>query len=537
MNFVNPQSGKMLDTPVGQLIVASCVVDDVLALILLSMFKVLVQDNPPIISYFIPIISSVGFLIVLGGSAVTWLPRFIENKILSKCSDFNRDLVMFSIMTLMLMGYLPLLFYTQASYLTGAFLAGCTFSQIEHAHHTFMEETHQLMTWLLRVFFAASIGFQVPLKQFGDPFVILWGFILYICVAAKLPLALYVPQFEDVKKGAPYNPFVRDRIITALAMTCRGEFSFIIAAFALGEGLFNAKMYAAIVWAVLISCITSPFMLLNLIKYFNKKQMDYLASTNPIKLTKEGNGTTPLFLHIKVKAPAFGGMQERFRKIVNELGLEVVERRTNRNGRRFDAVVQTDLYVRDTTMDVKLQKITAQKKIKHALASAVQASCNSHMLSNPSMSFSRGGSIRPSSSNLSQLSLASLEKEEQKALEEAAQDEDLIIKRGDTVEKKIVEALGDDPEVIVDVWNPWPWTEVLDKIGEHYGIGGDISTDNLEIYVAVFDKIDADGGGSIDQEEMYEALIDAGLDITEEGVITLVAMIDEDGNGEYQATW
>ena len=30
---------------------------------------------------------------------------------------------------------------------------------------------------------------------------------------------------------------------------------------------------------------------------------------------------------------------------------------------------------------------------------------------------------------------------------------------------------------------------------------------------------------------MYEALIGAGLDITEEGVLTLFAMIDEDGNG------
>src|SRR6056300_1646040 len=126
----------MLDTPVGQLIVASCVVDDVLALILLSMFKVLVKDNPPIIEYFIPIISSVGFLLVLGGSAVTWMPRVIEEKILKRCSDSYRDLVMFSIMTLMLLAYLPLLNYTQASYLTGAFLAGCTFSQIEHAHHT-----------------------------------------------------------------------------------------------------------------------------------------------------------------------------------------------------------------------------------------------------------------------------------------------------------------------------------------------------------------------------------------------------------------
>jgi len=101
------KSGKMLDTPVGQLIVASCVVDDILALIQLSMFKVLVKENPPIYEYFIPIISSVGFLIVLGGSAVTWLPRVIENKILKKCSDSYRDLAMFTIMTVILLAYLP----------------------------------------------------------------------------------------------------------------------------------------------------------------------------------------------------------------------------------------------------------------------------------------------------------------------------------------------------------------------------------------------------------------------------------------------
>ena len=153
-------------------------------------------------------------------------------------------------------------------------------------------------------------------------------------------------------------------------MTCRGEFSFIIAAFALGEGLFTAQLYAAIVWAVLLSCITSPFMLLNLIKYFNKKQLAYLASTNPIKQAKDGADDMPLFLHIKAKAPAFGGMQEQFRKIVNELGLEVVERRTNRDGRGLNANVQTDLYVRDMTMTVKLQKIAAQRKIKRALTSA-----------------------------------------------------------------------------------------------------------------------------------------------------------------------
>ena len=42
--------------------------------------------------------------------------------------------------------------------------------------------------------------------------------------------------------------------------------------------------------------------------------------------------------------------------------------------------------------------------------------------------------------------------------------------------------------------------------------------------------------GEIDQEEMYEALADVGLDITEEGVLTLFSMIDEDGNGKLLRT-
>ena len=70
-----------------------------MALILLSMSKVLLNDSPPIIQYFIPINSSVGFLIVLGGLAVTWMPRMIEEKILSKCSEAYRNMVKISIMT------------------------------------------------------------------------------------------------------------------------------------------------------------------------------------------------------------------------------------------------------------------------------------------------------------------------------------------------------------------------------------------------------------------------------------------------------
>jgi len=146
---------------------------------------------------------------------------------------------------------------------------------------------------------------------------------------------------------ASYNPFLRDRLITGLAMTCRGEFSSIIAAFALGKGLITAKIYAAIVWAVLLSCVTSPFILLSIIKYFNKQQLEYLKATNPSKQKTGFDGMTPLYLHIKSTAPAsWGQQQEVFRKILNDMNLEVIDRRTNRHGRSLAAEVQTDLYVK-----------------------------------------------------------------------------------------------------------------------------------------------------------------------------------------------
>jgi Kef-type K+ transport system membrane component KefB len=147
----------------------------VIALIILAMLEVLVDDNAAIWEYFIPIISAVGFILVLGGLAVFFWPQFIENKVLPSVKEKNRELVIFGIMSVLLLLYMPLLNYTRGSYLTGAFLAGMSFSQIYSAHEQFLKYFHEVMVWLLRVFFAASIGFQVPVTMFGNVYVITWG--------------------------------------------------------------------------------------------------------------------------------------------------------------------------------------------------------------------------------------------------------------------------------------------------------------------------------------------------------------------------
>ncbi len=157
-------AGKMLNTPVGQIIVASCVLDDIIGLVLLSILQVLVDNDAEVWEYFVPIISAFGFLLLLGWCGLTWLPRLIEGTLMPLFPESMRDLGALGLMLLLLMAYLPLLNYTRASYLTGAFLAGLSFSQIHSVHKTFVHSTTNLMKWLLRIFFAASIGFQVRVK-------------------------------------------------------------------------------------------------------------------------------------------------------------------------------------------------------------------------------------------------------------------------------------------------------------------------------------------------------------------------------------
>jgi Kef-type K+ transport system membrane component KefB len=170
-------AGNVYNTPVGQLIVAACVVDDIIGLVLLSVIQVLVNDEAQTWEYAIPVISSFGYLLILGYSGVTWMPKVIEKHILTRFPEHDRDLVAFGLMIMLVLIYLPLLNYSRSSYLTGAFLAGLTFSQIHSVHVKFANDGAAIMNWLLRIFFSASIGFQIPIKMFGDPQIIAWGFI------------------------------------------------------------------------------------------------------------------------------------------------------------------------------------------------------------------------------------------------------------------------------------------------------------------------------------------------------------------------
>ena len=155
-------TGNMINTPVGQIIVAAAVIDDVIALVILSVVQQLVLGGDvPIIEYFIPVISSVAFLTIGGYIAIYPFPKFITNHVLTRIPTKYQESFAFLLLIVLIMAYMPLMSVCKTNYLTGAFLAGLSFNQIPSIHHSFIKNTKNTMAWLLRIFFSSSIGFQV----------------------------------------------------------------------------------------------------------------------------------------------------------------------------------------------------------------------------------------------------------------------------------------------------------------------------------------------------------------------------------------
>lgn len=467
--------GGMLNTSVGQLIIAACVVDDIVGLLLLSMFQVLVKEDAQMIEYFIPLISSFGFLLVLGVPAVTFLPRLIQTKFLPRFSEPSRPLALFTLLTAMLMAYLPLMTYTKSSYLTGAFLAGATFSQIDGAYDNFQKHTSSIMDWLLRIFFAATIGFQVPLKEFASPKVVLLGLLLWAtCVAIKFPVAMYVPRFEIVEKNAIHNSNKRDILITGIAMTCRGEFSFVIAAFALSQGVIELDTYASVVFAVLLSAITSPFMLLKCVEYFKAKEEEHLARTNPMNKRKDSFDTEfmPLRYLIKLETKNAWSLLERIQHEINGLDLVIEEIRT-KHIRGVNPIICTELHVREM----------------------------------------RNHAVVPASTNESENITRTHHREENIRLSLYEKLRDLSV-----------------TELNVEQFDPWKRGAALDRIVELKLRSG--QANNTLFFLSVFDKADARRSGYVNACELHDVLTESGMSVTKEEICTIIDHIDIDDDGK-----
>ena len=150
-----------------------------------------------------------------------------------------------------------------SSDLLGCFLAGLCISSMPGLAKIWDKEMKFFVAWGTRLFFACTIGFTFPpLSVLFSVSALVQGLAL---TAAAIVGKCAVAPFAMAAVSSPVNDndYEEECVLPcatfAAAMNGRGEFSFLIAADSLAQGLLSQELYAAVIWALFLSSIATPF--------------------------------------------------------------------------------------------------------------------------------------------------------------------------------------------------------------------------------------------------------------------------------------
>jgi Kef-type K+ transport system membrane component KefB len=159
------RSCKVLNTPSGQLIIAAAMLQDVIGIILLAELKA--TKDFSFLEFIIPIISAVGMCAFFGWLAITIVPQAMQKHVLKRFHHHvDRQNIVLATILVASLALMPASHYARGSYLLGCFLAGLCFCTDHHTHPVWQAQVKRLLQWLMRLFFACTIGFEVRQRGF-----------------------------------------------------------------------------------------------------------------------------------------------------------------------------------------------------------------------------------------------------------------------------------------------------------------------------------------------------------------------------------
>jgi len=259
--------GEVLNTNIGQLVIAAAVLDDIISLVLLGVIQSL--KNPTAWNLMKPLVASLGFLLIFGYIAVAWMPMLLPK--LYECVDKDsQKWIRLGFVFAMTMVMIPTAHYAGTSYLLGAFVSGLCLCTDHEAHKVWHSTCQRVMTWLMRLFFACTIGFEVPIRDVWEAEIISHTWIFFSCLIGKIATGIFAPNF-DLLEGLKLG----------FAMSAWGEFAFILATTSKSEGILNEKQFSTITMAVLLSVIVGPICLSYSIE-LSKQRQSHIQLTEPL---------------------------------------------------------------------------------------------------------------------------------------------------------------------------------------------------------------------------------------------------------------
>ena len=239
------QDGGVLGTPTGQLIIAAAVMDDVIALVLLSELEAL--KNPTPVNFVVPIASSSRFIVLVGYLATRVVPDVLVKQVVPRVPKKHLEGVLLGAVFVAAYAMMVTTHYGRSSHLLGAFLGGLCFCSLSSMQHVWHAQVEKILSWLIRVFFACTIGFEVPIRDLWTAPVLARAAVFMLAALGKVATGAF---------ARPFNAHEAAKI--GFAMSAWGEFAFIVATASREAGTLGHQEFSAVILCVLLSAMYAP---------------------------------------------------------------------------------------------------------------------------------------------------------------------------------------------------------------------------------------------------------------------------------------
>ncbi|MGI0083232.1 MAG: cation:proton antiporter [Nitrosopumilaceae archaeon] len=239
-----------LQTPEARLIIGAAIVDDILAIAVLSVVSSLgtatgdIADINPMEIVFV-ILQVLGFFAALLIGAIVIIPRIVARKVWKAEGSIE------AITTASFFGFAALAGSIGLSPIVGAFAVGMALS----ATNVF-EKIERYISKLGLIFaplFFAYIGAQVDFRGINAEILILSGVMIAVAVVTKL-----------FGCGLPALIFLKNKkksMQVGIGMISRGEVGLIVAGIGVASGVLTSDVYSTIIIMVAVSTIITPLWL------------------------------------------------------------------------------------------------------------------------------------------------------------------------------------------------------------------------------------------------------------------------------------
>ncbi len=233
----------------ARLILGAAIVDDILAIAVLSVVVTMVQSGnitPDIVEITFLILKILGLFAILLTVAIFLVPRILHREKLWRSKGSIEGIT-----TAIFFGTAGIAAYVGLSPIVGAFAVGMAIASTRLIKQ--VEEYVHKLQFIFAPLFFAIIGAQVDLRGINLNVLLIAGIIVAIAISTKL-----------LGCGLPSLIFLKDKtksLRVGVGMISRGEVGLIVAGVGVTTGALSTDIYTAIIIMVAVTTVITPIWL------------------------------------------------------------------------------------------------------------------------------------------------------------------------------------------------------------------------------------------------------------------------------------